>query len=149
MEKRIRRTCQSKQLRNQLLTTTFCGLEWDNMTEQTAFNLVKNHLLTQMTKSMGKNNFGDTQCLYRGPNGTKCAIGALITDAEYKEITDHSHEFWGNYGLMISQTEKLQSLQGLDLTFLEELQIIHDQYETQDWKNQLEVFAKKYSLQYE
>ncbi len=114
------------------------------MTEQTAFTIVKNHLLTQMTKSIEGN-----QCLYRGPNGTKCAIGALITDEEYKEITDHSHEFWAIYDLMVFQTENLQSLQGLDLTFLEELQIIHDQYETQDWKNQLEVFAKKHNLQYE
>ena len=87
------------------------------MTEQTAFNIVKNHLLTQMTKSMEENEFGDTQCLYRGPNGTKCAIGALITDEEYKEITEHSHEFWAIYDLMVFQTESLRSLQGLDLTF--------------------------------
>ena len=119
------------------------------MTEQTAFNIVKNHLLTQMTKSMEENEFGDTQCLYRGPNGTKCAIGALITDEEYKEIAEHSHEFWAIYDLMVFQTENLQSVQGLDLTFWEDLQISHDQGEIQDWKNQLEVFAKKYNLQYE
>lgn len=116
------------------------------MTEQTAFNIVKNHLLTQMTKSIEENEFGDTQCLYRGPNGTKCAIGALITDEEYKKIEDARCKYLGVY-----EVEDLQivSLQGLTIDFLEELQIIHDHYEVQDWKNQLEIFAKKYNLQYE
>lgn len=111
------------------------------MTEQTAFNIVKNHLLTQMTKSIEGN-----QCLYRGPNGTKCAIGALITDEEYKRIEDAGRIFHGVY-----EVEDLQivSLQGLTIDFLGELQAIHDQYEVQDWKNQLEIFAKKYNLQYE
>lgn len=116
------------------------------MTEQTAFNIVKNHLLTQMTKSIEENEFGDTQCLYRGPNGTKCAIGALITDEEYKRIEDARCK-----DLKVYEVEDLQivSLQGLTIDFLEELQIIHDHYEVQDWKNQLEIFAKKYNLQYE
>jgi len=111
------------------------------MTEQTAFNIVKNHLLTQMTKSIEGN-----QCLYRGPNGTKCAIGALITDEEYKKIEDARCKDLGVY-----EVEDLQivSLQGLTMNFLGELQIIHDQYEVTNWKNQLEVFAKKYNLQYE
>jgi len=111
------------------------------MTEQTAFNIVKNHLLTQMTKSIEGN-----QCLYRGPNGTKCAIGALITDEEYKKIEDARCK-----DLKVYEVEDLQivSLQGLTIDFLEELQIIHDHYEVQDWKNQLETFAEKYNLQYE
>ena len=111
------------------------------MTEQTAFTIVKNHLLTQMTKSIEGN-----QCLYRGPNGTKCAIGALITDEEYKKIEDARCK-----DLKVYEVEDLQivSLQGLTIDFLEELQIIHDQYEVQDWKNQLETFAEKYNLQYE
>lgn len=116
------------------------------MTEQTAFNIVKNHLLTQMTKSMGKNNFGDTQCLYRGPNGTKCAIGALITDEEYKRIEDKEFQSYGVYVLFSLQ---LESLKELDSDFLGELQIIHDEYEVTSWKNQLEIFAEKYNLQYE
>lgn len=111
------------------------------MTEQTAFNIVKNHLLTQMTKSIE-----GEQCLYRGPNGTKCAIGALITDEEYKRIEDARCK-----DLKVYEVEDLQivSLQGLTIDFLEELQIIHDHYEVQDWKNQLETFAEKYNLQYE
>ena len=116
------------------------------MTEQTAFNIVKNHLLTQMTKSMEENEFGDTQCLYRGPNGTKCAIGALITDEEFETIEDARCRYLGVYEL---KTLQITSLQGLTMDFLEELQIIHDRYEVHDWKNQLEVFAKKYNLQYE
>ena len=116
------------------------------MTEQTAFNIVKNHLLTQMTKSMEENELGDTQCLYRGPNGTKCAIGALITDEEYKRIEDKGHQHYGVYVLFSLQ---LESLKELNSDFLRELQTIHDKYEIQDWENQLEIFAKKYNLQYE
>ena len=44
------------------------------LTRQAAFNKVARHLLRQNAKSTNK----DGECLYRGPNGLRCAVGALI-----------------------------------------------------------------------
>lgn len=42
---------------------------------------VVEHLMTQKEKSVAWDN--STRCLYRGPNGTKCAVGCLIEDEFY------------------------------------------------------------------
>lgn len=46
---------------------------------QKTFNTIVDHLYKQGCASV--NDAG--QCLYRGPNGTKCAIGCLIPDDIY------------------------------------------------------------------
>lgn len=48
------------------------------MTLQEIYSTVRQHLLTQNARSAKNGN-----CLYRGPNGTKCAAGALIPDEIY------------------------------------------------------------------
>lgn len=50
------------------------------MSLQEIFDFAVNHLRTQGVPSTGP----DGQCLYRGPNGTKCAFGAFISDTEYE-----------------------------------------------------------------
>lgn len=49
------------------------------MTPREAFETVANHLLAQGRPS--KNEKG--MCVYRGPDGLKCAVGALIPDKAY------------------------------------------------------------------
>ena len=44
-----------------------------------AFNWVTDHLIKQDVQS--KDNTGG--CLYRGPDGTACAVGCLISDKDY------------------------------------------------------------------
>ena len=83
------------------------------------------------------------------PNGIESLQEGYLPkreDEEYKRIEDARCK-----DLKVYEVEDLQivSLQGLTIDFLEELQIIHDHYEVQDWKNQLETFAEKYNLQYE
>ena len=51
--------------------------------QQRIFNTVRDHLLAQGTTSAEETESGSMRCLYRGPNGTKCAAGALITDEFY------------------------------------------------------------------
>ena len=46
------------------------------MTKQEAFDRIITHLAKQKVKS--QNSIG--QCLYRGPNERKCAIGVLLSD---------------------------------------------------------------------
>lgn len=49
------------------------------MSNQEAFDRVTNHLLTQMKQSKSKSG----NCLYRGTDGTSCAVGCLIADEHY------------------------------------------------------------------
>jgi hypothetical protein len=50
------------------------------MTPQEIFDTVARHLFTQ-----GERAGDDFGCFYRGPCGTKCAVGILIPDAAYHE----------------------------------------------------------------
>jgi hypothetical protein len=58
-------------------------------TQQGLFDTVVAHLFTQGRPALvtgdddSDRSTGD--CLYRGPNGTKCAIGCLIPDDRYSE----------------------------------------------------------------
>lgn len=49
------------------------------MTEQEIFDKVAEHLQKQGRCAMGEDGF----CVYRGEEGTKCAVGALIPDELY------------------------------------------------------------------
>lgn len=57
------------------------------MTNQQIFDKVREHLLTQNARSNARSiegvPAGITICMYRGPNGLKCAAGALIADEHY------------------------------------------------------------------
>lgn len=50
------------------------------MTAQEIFNRIAEHLRTQGRPSLSEEN----DCLYRGPNGLRCAIGAIIPDYKYR-----------------------------------------------------------------
>jgi len=110
------------------------------MNRQEIFDTVAKHLLTQKVKSKA------AICLYRGPNGTKCAIGALIKD----EFYDIEMECLG--GLLVNSSAQWALKQsgvrfsdGL-WSFLSQLQEIHDEHEPETWKDELDQFAKKHSL---
>jgi len=72
----------------------------------------------------GKSETSDGEsCLYRGPNGTKCAVGMFIPDELYDprmdelSFIDHVVKFF----------PKIKSVLPLDLKALCKLQDIHDQ----------------------
>lgn len=50
------------------------------MTPQEIFDTVARHLFAQGTRAYNENIAG---CQYRGPCGTKCAVGCLIPDEAY------------------------------------------------------------------
>lgn len=52
-----------------------------NKTKQEVFDIVVKHLFTQKQQSV---ECEGGRCLYRGPNGLKCAVGVLIKDEDYK-----------------------------------------------------------------
>lgn len=105
---------------------------------QKTFNKVARHLLKQNQKSTSRAS-NSTRCLYRGPNGLRCAIGCLIPNRLYNESMEDKCA--GHF----SMAPILQQL-GHDPYFCDKLQLIHDGYEPAEWRSKLEEFAKEYNL---
>lgn len=104
------------------------------VTNQEAFDKAALHLLRQGRKSQDS----DDICLYRGPGGTKCAIGALITDDEY----EYRMEL-----LPVSAIKhKCLSLAGLDGYLLKDMQTLHDAYDVAEWPRRLQEVAARFGL---
>lgn len=59
-----------------------------NLTIEEAFKKSVDHMIAQGEPASDAN--GD-RCLYRGPNGLKCAVGALIPDELYKDSMEGSN----------------------------------------------------------
>lgn len=115
------------------------------MTQQETFEKVVNHLLTQgvLATEDGTNK---TRCMYRGHNGTKCAIGCLITDEEYKPSMEGLGitEIRGKYIFPTSITKHSGH-------FLSVLQSLHDNHssfslDNKEWLTNVEYTAKDFNL---
>lgn len=96
------------------------------MSKQSIFNKVASHLFKQGKPSMSFDQKGNIEgCLYRGPNGIKCAIGALISDRVYKPAMEGNSirnliEYSFEYGF------KFPSYFSENKILLQSLQEIHD-----------------------
>ena len=125
------------------------------LTEQQAFDIVSVHLLQQNARSCLLTPNGE-HCLYRGPEGRKCAVGILIPDEAYNPEWDHYIPFRGLYDTEVLDSEgDSPSAEGLVrasvfpehlTTLLMDLQKIHDQAEPRDWRRQLEIVAGEHKL---
>lgn len=104
-------------------------------TEQEVFYQVKDHLLRQKARSLGK----DKLCKYRGENGLKCAAGCLIADEEYKPTFER--KTWGE--LSKSRTYKIGNCHA---ELINRLQHIHDSGFLYDWEEELGQAAKEFGL---
>jgi hypothetical protein len=112
------------------------------MDRQKIFTKVKNHLLKQYKKS-GKRVGKTFQCLYRGPNGTRCAIGCLIPNKLYRKGWE------GKGAIGIEPILKhLGCVSVQDDVFVNNLQGIHDDYPVSQWVWHLKKFAQVYNLTY-
>ena len=125
------------------------------MTIQEIFDTVAVHLLKQGVRSVDLNNV----CLYRGPNGLKCAVGALIPDELYApEIEgvsvltttyDVSNETNPRVALLNQLLKKLGIAPCSDeKRLLIRLQYIHDSisYDPTSWRALLLKVAVKFNL---
>lgn len=116
----------------------------EKMTPLQMFSKVQAHLLEQLEQS--QNGGGD--CLYRGPNGTMCAIGCLIKDEHYSfELEGRS--FSGENGPLAFAVAKSCGYESGSELFSEypfligtlgRLQDIHDSFTPGMWKERL-LFA--------
>lgn len=118
-------------------------------TAQEVFDFVANHLFTQGVQAMGvqKGMTGSTPiCLYRGPDGTKCAVGAMIPDEEYDlEMEGFSVRDLPNLQTVIVNDDIMANIE-----LLESLQCVHDvpaNWDSDDlMKSALESVAVEYQL---
>lgn len=105
-------------------------------TAQETFFTIVNHLRKQNCKSINENE----ECLYRGPNGTKCAIGCLIPDDKYSILLE---------GLTATSYKVQNLLKSLGyneeiLGLLIDLQNIHDHYPVDQWEKQFQLSARTF-----
>ncbi len=112
------------------------------MNIQEIFDTVSVHLLTQNKKSQESSFY--SSCLYRGPNGLKCAVGCLIKDEFYNiHIENYSSDAecvikaLGQSGIIIDD----------EITeILYDLQDIHDTCWACNWHKLLYLLALDYDL---
>ena len=107
--------------------------------KQELFDRISKHLLKQNERSTGHIG-GD--CRYRGDNGLKCAVGAIIPDKKYSEKIE---------GAVVSHPSVANCLpiryQGGNLIkFLLKLQTLHDKTAVHLWKDGLKEIAKDEGL---
>ena len=105
----------------------------DRMSLMAIFNESKNHLLSQMKKSVAKIH-SDPTCAYHGPNGLKCAAGIFIPDSNYSPKFEGNG--WADWRIS----------DGLDhkkIKLIKQLQMIHDSERPSRWKGKLNVLEKK------
>ena len=134
------------------------------MDRQKIFNKIAKHLLKQNKRSLN----ADGRCVYRGPNGLKCAIGCLIPDKIYNKKMDNLGEWYSSVPiydlamiypnvrkyLEIDLGSRLMTrMEGVpeDIVFLQSLQDIHDDdaYAPYEWKALLKEFAVDNKLNYD
>lgn len=85
------------------------------MTNQEIFNIVWNHFIVEEGHPSVGN---DGLCMYKGPNGERCAAGLLIPDEKYKPEME---------GKSCNEEPVLQALPfGASVSFIRELQLAHD-----------------------
>lgn len=112
------------------------------MTLQEIFDQVATHLLDQGVASVDSVK----GCLYRGPEGTKCALGCLIPDNYYtKEMEGHGIRYLRDNDYELPLILKVDPL-----SFLLDLQYAHDKslatMGISFWRSDMRRIADKYNL---
>ena len=109
--------------------------------QQDVFDKVLNHMRVQGKLSLGV----EDSCAYRGNNGLKCAIGALIPDKNYDKDIEGLHA--GNSMVYSKLPYPLENCK--DNKFLENIQKnMHDHIDPSNFKVNLEKNAEEFSKNY-
>lgn len=110
-------------------------------TSQQVFDQIVNHLRKQGKPSMDKRG---NECLYRGPNGLKCAAGCLIADDEYipemdnNPASDTTWQYLVDTGVVPPHFSEL----------IIHMQHLHDGEHPEDWETEFEKAAQTFDLEY-
>lgn len=107
-------------------------------TAQEIFDIVSAGLLKQNKRSLLPNG---VDCAYRGAGGLKCAIGHLISDAEYQESFE-------NLSLSVNAICKAAGITHVTHSLATDLQDCHDFHPVAKWSKRLRDIAQKYDLEF-
>lgn len=108
-----------------------------SITQQETFDTVVRHLRTQGCKSIA-----DGACMYRGPDGLKCAVGCLIPDDDYRpEMESQAACALGSVGRLLHDL-------GHDLSLINALQLVHDSWNVENWESAFQETADRFGLRY-
>lgn len=114
--------------------------------QQRAFDDMVTHLRQQGVRSTTRNEYGDSICAYRGEEGRKCAVGALIADEHYQKSLEGSI---GNCAEVVNAV----NASGYDIRYAEAgilalMQGIHDNVYPDKWEDTIRDLAKQQGLKY-
>jgi hypothetical protein len=112
--------------------------------KQMAFDTAARHLLTQNEKSMTPESAH--LCAYRGVNGRKCAIGALIPDNLYHAGLEGRSVVRNASGLQALNPMLGRPTDDEDKAFLIYLQKVHDVWTPPMWPRKLRDLAAQFKL---
>lgn len=130
-------------------------MKYENL--QQVFDTVARHLLEQGCRATRHDKEGSI-CLYRNDFGMKCAVGCLIPDELYASCLEYlgprtlfirgCDKNRPEYGFITGIREQFsETLLNNDLiSLLSELQAIHDQAETIEWRTLLWKVAYRNEL---
>jgi hypothetical protein len=107
-------------------------------TAQTVFNTVITHLRRQNAKALDRRH----SCSYRGENGTKGAIGCLISDGDYHQSMEGS--LYKNIAKRYPSCFWMKEFDQL----LARLQSTHDLYDVSLWEHQFALIALGFGLEF-
>lgn len=105
------------------------------MSKQHTFDKVTTHLRQQNVQCVDDKG----NCLYRGPNGLKCAVGALIPDNMYSPDFEGQACDWHRIACVLEQL-------GHDVELCTRLQRVHDWEYVEDWETVLAEVATEHGL---
>ncbi len=110
------------------------------LTNQTAFEIMVNHLLNQGEKSYDNSTLAT--CVYRNPDGLKCAIGAILPDELYNSTMENklAHALIKDYPAIGKLWENLS------INLLAKMQYIHDSRNVDEWYNEFKAIADDFNL---
>ena len=96
-----------------------------DMTDQQVFDSVYEHMVKQGKRSV---SVVDGECMYRGPDGLKCAVGALIPDDIYEPEMDQPTSAIGTsfYSINYRFPKIEEFFKDINPDLLSGLQNIHD-----------------------
>ncbi len=116
------------------------------LTMQQVFDKAATHLLKQGKRSEGhgRASGADTTCLYRGPEGRMCAVGALISDEAYSPTLEGKSA--RSEGVRAALEKSGCPIDAPAADLYARLQRIHDMRPASEWKARLVRAARDFNL---
>lgn len=116
------------------------------LTLQQVFDKAATHLLKQGERSEGYPDVdeGKLMCMYRGPEGRMCAVGALISDEAYSPELERQRA--SSEGVQTALARSGCPVDDSSYWLYVCLQRIHDGEVEANWKRALIAAAQRFSL---